>query len=47
MLWTFYAHMKKEHGWRYTKNDFKGWEGCVDGVLAEICVQWLEKYICE
>ena len=45
MLRTFYAHMKKEHGWQYTENSFKGWKGCVDGVLAEIYAQWLEKYV--
>ena len=37
MLLTFYAHMKREYDWRYTKNNFKGWrKGCVDGLLAEI-----------
>ena len=38
---------KKEHGWQYTKNHFKGWKGCVDGVLAEIYTQQLEKYVSE
>ena len=42
MLWTFYAHMNKEHDWDYTENDFKGWKGCVDRVLAE---QRFEKYV--
>ena len=45
MLRTFYAHMKREHEWKFTEKDFKGWTGCVDGVLSEIYKQQLEKYV--
>ena len=47
MLRTFYAHMKREYDWRYIKNNFKGWKGCVDGVLAEIYDQRLKQYVSE
>ena len=44
MLQTFYACMKREYDWRYTKNNFKGQKGCVDGVLTEIYDQRLKQY---
>ena len=45
MLRTFYAHMAKHHGWKYTESNFKGWKGCVDGVLGEIYAQRLKVYV--
>ena len=45
LLRTFYSHMGKHHGWRFTENNFKGWKGCVDGLLAELYAQRLKLYV--
>ena len=43
-LRTFYAHMRKNHGWNYYESDFKSWKGCLDGVLSERYAQRLKAF---
>ena len=43
-LRTFYAHMRKNHGWNFFESDFKNWKGCLDGVLTERYAQRLKPF---
>ena len=42
---AFYSHMRKEYGWDFTEHNFKGWKGCLDGVLEEVYGQRLKEYV--
>ena len=39
------AHMTKNYGWQYTELDFKGFEGCLNGVLQTMYEQRLKEWV--
>ena len=45
LLRTFYSHMGEHHGWRFSENNFKGWKGCVNGLLVQLYAQRLKLYV--
>ncbi len=46
---TFFARMHKEYGWSFNEAHFKGFDGCVDAVMAEAFQQreqeWVSFYL--